>query len=822
MIKLFIENKELDINQQFSQQITYAIDDLQNVDSKSTSFTKTIVLPGTSNNNRLLGNIFEFANSNFTDDTQPNVGYNFNAAKSAQAVIDVDGLPVMKGVIRLLEILIDGDYIEYEVAMFGELGGLFFSFGAKKLEELDFSVYNHSLTITEIEDSWDNANAGEGYYYPLIDYGNCSPIANALFAKKNWYLRAFRPALFVREYMDKIISGAGYTWESDFMDTDYFKSLIIPNNAKQLYKYTNYGLDIAVTGFGYTNADGGSKAVTFGIQNVLNGFTPNGSNNLFTYAGSEITAQINLRFKGTYIKSASSPFAIEVRKNGVSVASISFAPSAAAVTTAFDVDITNIGITYNNGDTIAVFLVGPGSGTWNLSLSTGQSYFQLVTRSLIPDELTLNEFIPINDTIPRGILQKDFFTSVLKMFNLMVIQDKDKDKHLKLIPYIDFYNTDSSTYLDWSDKVDRSQVIKIKPMSEVTARYYQFKYKTDSDFFNDDYRKKYNEGYGDRIFDNQLEFTKDTQSVEVIFSATPLVGYVDRDKVISTIYKKTNGVEESTDHNIRILRAKKITGAISWKIYSTTNTELLTTSVFPYAGHLDDPDIAFSDLNFGVAKELYFDLVTGGLQNNLFNIFYSGYFGEIIDKDSRLLTCKMHFKPSDIYNLDFSRFIWLDGVLYRLVKIKDYSDNEICDVELLRLIYTEFESPYFVEYNIGDRLNGGYIGYIEPNNKNGLIVADGLNIDYTQRNWSNSIAYCDSFTDGGYTDWRIGTIQEMLLIDPNNPLIPDFYQENYWSGTEFNDGTGTQAWRISMIGTGGGDDFVLKTDTYLALPIKSF
>ena len=150
MTRLFIENKELDITQNFSQQITYAVDDLQNMDSKATSFTKTIVLPGTANNNRLLGNIFEFGNANFTIDSQPNVGYNFNAAKSAQARIEVDGLPVMKGVIRLLEILIDEDYIEYEVALFGELGGLFFSLGAAKLEQLDFSVYNHSLTIQKL------------------------------------------------------------------------------------------------------------------------------------------------------------------------------------------------------------------------------------------------------------------------------------------------------------------------------------------------------------------------------------------------------------------------------------------------------------------------------------------------------------------------------------------------------------------------------------------------------------------------------------------------------------------------------------------------
>ena len=66
MTRIFIENNELDLTQALSQQITYAVDDLQNLDSKATTFSKTIVIPGTTRNNALLGNIFEFNNSNFT------------------------------------------------------------------------------------------------------------------------------------------------------------------------------------------------------------------------------------------------------------------------------------------------------------------------------------------------------------------------------------------------------------------------------------------------------------------------------------------------------------------------------------------------------------------------------------------------------------------------------------------------------------------------------------------------------------------------------------------------------------------------------------
>jgi virulence-associated protein VapD len=75
-------------------------------------------------------------------------------------------------------------------------------------------------------------------------------------------------------------------------------------------------------------------------------------------------------------------------------------------------------------------------------------------------------------------------------------EDKYLEKHLVIEPYIDFYDTDSTTYLDYSDNIDRSKPIKIKPMAELNARYYQFKFKQDSDYYNEEYRKKYAEGYG--------------------------------------------------------------------------------------------------------------------------------------------------------------------------------------------------------------------------------------------------------------------------------------------------------------------------------------
>jgi len=81
---------------------------------------------------------------------------------------------------------------------------------------------------------------------------------------------------------------------------------------------------------------------------------------------------------------------------------------------------------------------------------------------------------------------------------------------------------------------------------------------------------------------------------------------------------------------------------------------------------------------------------TIGLSVNLFNTFYSTYFAENTDKDSRMVTYEMKFNPKDIYNLDFGKFILIDGVLYRLDKIIDYLDNETCKVQFLRVIYNNY------------------------------------------------------------------------------------------------------------------------------------
>jgi hypothetical protein len=271
------------------------------------------------------------------------------------------------------------------------------------------------------------------------------------------------------------------------------------------------------------------------------------------------------------------------------------------------------------------------------------------------------------------------------MFNLYVTEDKFTDKKLLIEPYKDYY--DLTTWIDWTYKIAQDKAWQIKPMGMLNGRYFEYKFKEDNDFYNEGYKKKYNQSYGDRLEDTGFQFAKDKQTIEIGFSPTVLVKYELADKVVPAIYKKSGDTEDRMDSNIRILLAKKITGVTAWDILDGVTVLENDLTVYGYAGHFDDPADPTVDINFGAASEIYFS-PNSYTSNNLFNVYWSGYIAEIADKDSKLLTCYVYLNELDLANLDFAKPVFIDGVLWRINKVIDYdaTNNELTKVELLKVI----------------------------------------------------------------------------------------------------------------------------------------
>jgi len=667
--EIYIDGNALDLTKNISAEFTYAIDEIQDFATRNTSFSKTIILPGNDNNNKLFGNIFEFGLSNTYNPAEPNVGYNFNATKSVPCIILVDKIQIFKGVLRLLEIIIDGKSIEYEVVVFGELGGFITALGNNKLEDIDFGIADTAWTYTNIANSWDNIS-GTGVYFPLIDYGNEST------NKVDFSFDAFRPALYVKQYLSKILDGSGYTYDFPLLSTSLMNRLVIPHNQKEITKSTSNAFYANVETRNYTTSD----AIRFTVT-TLGNFTANGTNSVFTYnSATPLVGSITLQIAGTINTIApTSDFTLQLRLNTFTILSI-VTYTLPGDNYAFNTTLSVPNITLNQNDFLTVDMV---ANLGSVDMSSGP----FIITSNNPTEVQINygESIVINNTIPKGIFQKDFFASIVKMFNLYVYEDKLVEKKLIIKPFIDFYD---GTKIDWTDKVDRGSVLRIKPMSEFTARYYDYKYKPDNDFYAENYRKKYNEGYGDFIFDSENEFVKEVDATELIFAGTVLTQYTGTDKIYSTIYKKSNAnsAEDKMDSVIRILQAKKITGVTSWALKNGATT-LASYTAYGYAGHVDDPFNCVNDINWGAPKELFFNASSYNV-TSIFKGYWSEYIAEITDKDSKLLTCSLKLNEVDIYNLDFSKLIYIDGSLWRLNKVLDYNpmDFNTTKVELLKVI----------------------------------------------------------------------------------------------------------------------------------------
>ena len=684
--EIYIEDNRLDLVQDISTEFTYTIDDITDFGSKNTSFSKTISITGTATNNKIFGFIFDMGSANFTDDTLPNVNYNFNAAKAAQCRIFIDKVQIFKGTLRILEIVVDNKTIEYQCSVFGELGGFITSLGNDRLENLDFSAYDHTYNVANIAASWDSIT-GSGYYYPLIDYGNVSTGIYGV-AKKDFQFKAFRPALFVAEYIEKIFEGTDYTYTLDLSagDLALYNRLIIPHNQAFLSSSTNLQLDAYPIDQTYTGT-AVEVFLEFGTF-TLGNFTLTSSNTLFTYTGSTKVVNIDFNVNGEWEVGQNAT--MNLLKNGVAIASYSMGVGFAG--NYFQANFNISANTILTNDTFRIQIawsLGSQPYTFN-SLSSSGFDITTTTSEVVP--INYAETVKINNTIPKGIFQRDFFLSICKLFNLYVYDDTWDEKKILIKPYIDFYPSTSADAEDWTNKIDRAKPLSIKPMSELNARYYHYKFKEDNDFYNENYKKKYNESYGDRIYDTAYDFSKNTESVEVIFAPSVLYQKTGTDKIYPAIYKVSdnNTKENAMDSVVRILQAKKITGKASWTILNDA-TVLSTNTAYGYGGHLNDPDTPTNDINFGVPNELKFTATTYPT-TNLFNAYYSEYIAEITSKNSKLLTCSALLNTIDIMNLDFSSYKWIDGVLYRLNKVEGFNPMEYktTKISLLKVIETEY------------------------------------------------------------------------------------------------------------------------------------
>ena len=323
---------------------------------------------------------------------------------------------------------------------------------------------------------------------------------------------------------------------------------------------------------------------------------------------------------------------------------------------------------------------------------------------LASDGIFLGENMDMNSCLPTQVRQIDFVNSIIRMFNLIVDEDKLKSKHLIIEPRKDYFA--SGDTLDWTFKLDRSQAIEIERIPTLIDKNVSFVYQEDKDKYNEDYQEKYEETYGDWFVKNE-DLTLDEQEISIIFSPTPgdevpntdiivpqIYNVDDNDKLINEAYKMrilhrvdiidapgSSFTTQNTSTNKYIAVNEYVAGKI--------NRTLWMANTIVTASHLDDPYNPTYDLNWGYSKEYYNILYPNTYKlptwSNLYNEYWREYIELLIDKNSKMITAQFNLTEQDIYNFRFYNKIKIDGQYYIVNRITDWNPNKLTEVELIKV-----------------------------------------------------------------------------------------------------------------------------------------
>jgi hypothetical protein len=330
----------------------------------------------------------------------------------------------------------------------------------------------------------------------------------------------------------------------------------------------------------------------------------------------------------------------------------------------FAFEFNNVGFVGGNNDKFAVALINE-----NLNKLTK---FEVIpsnnTLSGVDDPIDMNQILP-NNTI------KDFFISILKMFNLVTWDDPANTNIINIEPRDDFYSS-RQRVLDWTYILDKSQDIKITPMSELDASVFTYSYKEDKDYFNTQYTEETKRIYGDYALSVDNDFSNKEQKLDILFSPTPDTQYAIGDRVAPEFVDIEENEFKPVKTKTRILFYGGLQNT-NYPFYlkdfvgEPTNTSILCNQ-YPYCGMWDDPYYPTFDLGFGTTDKIYWN-TTNYPVRTLVEEFHKNTLLDIIDINSKLLEANFVLRPKDIADLDFRDIILIDNSYWRLNKVVDYN-----------------------------------------------------------------------------------------------------------------------------------------------------
>ena len=683
----------LDLYENEDLPLTLSVDDFKNVAEKVQSYSKAFNIPETKRNKRIFNQIFEV--------TRENDGVIFNPYKRTQCVLKQDGFTLFKGFLRLLDVTDKDGEVSYNINLYSEVIALADYLKDLSFRDLDFTELEHYYNKTQIKYSWNDSGTGITYTNPSASgFRNAYSTVKYPFVNwnNNWLIaatggtptagnpqlvnleQAFRPFINIKYIIDRIFQNSPFTFTSDFFDTPDFG---------KLYMDFNWGSDNAPVVFNCSTIISRSPTK----QDLTTSYTTLNFNDItppseFGYTSGVFTAvtdnQIyNISFDMIFKVPSSNPpeqLSIQWLINGIPQ-NAAVSPFIASGTSGYNYN-GSFTATLQSGDTILCQAKSTGS---TMYLEGGSNSIIATTSSDQTSSSTLLQTL-------RGELgQWDFLKGLITMFNLVTLVDENNPNNIIIEPYSDiFINNPSSVRLNWTDKIDVSEM-KLEPLTDLTKKTI-FKFVEDEDDFAFTNYKNQVGGhlYGSKKYDAGSEFNILDDEDEIIaepFAATLVKPLASQFSSFITpalySYNSEDDTSEGFENSPRIMynNGIKSTGT-TYYIPAQNGLASENQTNFLQFSHLSDiPTIASSrDFHFGECQ-----LLTGvgnATANNLFNLYWLPYYSELYNPNTRTMTIKVNLSPADINTFKFNDTVMIKNRVFRVNKI-DYKPNDLATVEFI-------------------------------------------------------------------------------------------------------------------------------------------
>jgi hypothetical protein len=687
--------------------LTFSVQDIQDVTKRRGSFSKTITLPGTSANNQAFGHAYNI--QSFVGGFTPN--------KRIRCSLWNDGIQTFTGTLQLLSITKTNEQINYEVGIYSEEIAFFRQINETKLAQtVGVSGFNHTLDAALASGTW-TATPGSGYVYGFIDgygYSDTNPnIFSVVFKTLLVPFLQLTPSFYVKQLVDLIFAQSGYRYQSDFFNSANFKKLVIPyaggavlqNDLSSQNSNIKADNGLPASGTYWFEFESGLP----GTYDLYAGIVP------FDHAISDTSALWQLGAGDHYMTTAGWYTSWDVSYT------LTLTSTYADVSYIYiAICDKNTGLPINQPDFSIEYITINNvqrKTWWSLILAAGETNtfsFQGSVRLEPNQEIDLRIFYgPLKSdedkyfielvggdqgatismictenpeanlnanmvrALPPDITQADLLSDLQKMFNLYFYQSPTDRDLIYIEPFTSFYSSGS---VDWTAKIDNTDKHVLQMGDPQARKQITFKYKDSGDAMGKLYSGTFPEGYGSRIYQTDNYYAKGEQVVETKCATVIPASFLNSTVIGRTFDIDSNNIPKAKANGYRIAQFNyvAIPNSVPWFYLVDITPTFLGFTSLPFIGHMDNPYAPTFDLAFGMPKNLYFKVFDGDKfkdyhNANLFNTFWRNYIIETTSKESLQIEVPVILDPVDIYQLDFRKPIYIEGILFRLLEVRDYN-----------------------------------------------------------------------------------------------------------------------------------------------------